>query len=300
MSMQEVSSHVTKVTKFPTPKSLIKKYGLKPRKSLGQNFLCSISLAERIVELAELPQDSTIVELGIGLGTLTFALTKKAKKVIGFELDKRLLEILQAEAFLPENVELRHGDILHLDYQGLYHEISTPLILFGNLPYYLSSRLVYKLLEQRKILDFAVFMFQKEVCLRFTAKPGSKDYGQLSVLLGLMSEVTWLITLSPAHFYPKPEVDSAVLKIKFKRERLAYEDVLFQVVKASFSNRRKKLARNLTSLGLSFNEAKDVLKEVGLSPDIRAEAVPKEAFLALTETIASKVKQFQNTLSFSY
>ncbi len=289
--MPEVLSHVTKVSKFHSPQNLLKKYGLKPRKSLGQNFLCSIPLAERIVELAKTPQDSTIVELGIGLGTLSFALAKKVKKVIGFELDKRLLEILRTESFLPENVELRQGNILHLDYQDLYREIGSPMILFGNLPYYLSSRLIYNLLEQREILNFAVFMFQKEVGLRFTAKPGSKDYGQLSVLLGLMSEVTWLLTLSPANFYPKPKVDSAVLKIKFRKKRLPEEDLLFQVVKASFFNRRKKLARNLTSLGLSFDEARDVLKKIGLSPDIRAEAVPKEGFLTLTRVIASKVEQ---------
>jgi len=289
--MPEASSPNIPRSEFPSPLTLLRKYGLRPRKSLGQNFLVNLSLAEKIVELSQVPRQATVVELGVGLGTLTYALAQRVRRVIGFELDEKLIKVLKAEGSLPENVELRAGDILKLDYRRLSAEIGHPLILFGNLPYYLSSRLTYKLLKEREALETAVFMFQKEVAERFVAKPGSKDYGQLSVLLGLMARVEWLLTLSPAHFYPRPEVSSAVLKLEFKPKRFAEEEQLFSLVKVAFAKRRKKLARNLTALGLSLTEAQDLLKEVGLSPDIRAEAVPPEGFLALAKALRAKALQ---------
>ncbi len=289
--MPEASSPNIPKSEFPSPLTLLRKYGLKPRKSLGQNFLVDLSLAEKIVELSRVPGQATVIELGVGLGTLTYALAKRVKRVIGFELDEKLLKILKNEGFLPENVELRGGDILKLDYRQLSAEIGQPLILFGNLPYYLSSRLTYRLLKEREVLKTAVFMFQKEVAERFVAKPGSKDYGQLSVLLGLMARVEWLLTLSAARFYPRPEVSSAVLKIEFEPKRCVEEEKLFNLVKVAFAQRRKKLARNLTALGLSLAEAQDLLKKVGLPSDTRAEAVPPEGFLALAKILHPKALQ---------
>lgn len=285
MSMPEASSPATKSLECPTPASLLRRYGLRAQKNLGQNFLQSPALAAEIVRRAAVPPKTTVVELGVGLGTLTYALAKTFERVIGFEIDEKLLAILQKEDFLPKNVELRRGDILRLDYRALAQELGAPLILFGNLPYYLSSRLLFRLLEEREALSLAVFMFQKEVAERLTAAPGSKTYGPLSVLLCLLAEVKWLLTLSPAQFYPRPEVASAVLKIRFHREPVPAEGILFQLVKTAFAKRRKTLARNLTALGLSLGEGKDLLRSLGFPEDLRAEGLPPGGFLRLAEIL---------------
>ena len=287
MSTPEASSPDTS-PEFPGPARLLRRYGLRAKKSLGQNFLVDLNLARKIVSLADLPPEGVVVELGVGLGTLTLALAEKARRVIGYELDETLLEILKNEGFLPENVELRHGDILSLDYRALAQELGQRLLLFGNLPYYLSSRLLYKLFEEREAVEQAVFMFQKEVAERLTASPGSKTYGPLSVLLSLAADVDWLLTLSPAHFHPRPEVSSAVLKIRFHPEPLPHEETLKRLLKAAFANRRKKLAKNLQALGLSKKEAEEMLAEVGLKPEVRAEEVPPKTFLELAARISSK------------
>ncbi len=283
-SMPEAPSNASP----PKPASLLKKHGLFAKKRLGQNFLVDLGLARRIVALAGLPEGETVVELGVGLGTLTLALAEKASRVIGYELDEELLAILKEEKFLPENVILRQGDILKLDYRKLSKELGRPLILFGNLPYYLSSRLLYKLLEEREALDFAVFMFQKEVVDRLLAGPGSRDYGQLSVYLKLTCRARRLLTLSPGNFYPPPEVKSSVIKIEVTRKKLPHEETLKRLLKAAFSARRKKLAKNLSALGISQKEAQGLLEEADLPPNVRAEEVPPEKFLTLAGLLAPR------------
>ena len=283
-SMPEAPSNASP----PRPPSLLKKHGLFAKKKLGQNFLVDLGLARRIVALAGLPEGETVVELGVGLGTLTLALAERASRVIGYEIDEELINILREEKLLPENVALRQGDILRLDYRKLSRELGRPLILFGNLPYYLSSRLLYRLLEEREALDFAVFMFQKEVVDRLLAEPGSREYGQLSVYLRLTCRAQRLLTLSPGNFYPPPEVKSSVIKIEVIRKELPHEETLKRLLKTAFSARRKKLAKNLTALGLSQKEAEGLLEKIGLSPNIRAEEVAPEKFLALAELLAPK------------
>ncbi|AEH46054.1 dimethyladenosine transferase [Thermodesulfatator indicus DSM 15286] len=273
-------------SKIPLARELLRRYELKAKKSLGQNFLADPKIAEKIVSLSELPSGKTVVELGVGLGTLTYALAKVAKRVIGFELDQNLIEILEKERFLPPNVEIRHGDILKLDYQALAEEIGEKLIIFGNLPYYLSSRLLWNLIQERKDIDFCVFMFQKEVAERLMARPGTKDYGPLSVLLALTAKVKKLMELSPGCFYPPPEVRSSLIKIKFINNSLPNEKELLKVLKASFASRRKKLVTNLKALGLSKEEARNLLEEINVSSNARAEELSPEKFLALAEKLS--------------
>ncbi len=283
--MPEAHCPATKAESCPTPAKLLKRYQRRARKELGQNFLARPSLALQIVKRAQLPAYGPVVELGVGLGTLTWALAQVYPRVIGFELDKGLLEILRQEDFLPRHVELRQEDILKLDYATLARELEGPLVLFGNLPYYLSSRLLFRLVQERKHIQTAVFMFQKEVAERLIASPGHKTYGPLSVLLALTARLKWILTLSPAQFYPPPEVSSAVLKISFTPETLPQEEMLFRVVKAAFAQRRKTLARNLTALGLKLKEAKALVEDLGYPARIRAEELPAEAFLALTQAL---------------
>ncbi len=284
--MPEPKSPVT--ANISTPPALLKRYGLKAKKGLGQNFLVDLNLARKIVALAGLPQEITVVELGVGLGTLTLALSEYFKRVVGYEIDEELLKVLKEEGFFPPNVEIRKGDILRLDYLRLAQELGGPLALFGNLPYYLSSRLLYKLLEERKAFKWAVFMFQKEVADRLLAEPKSKNYGQLTVYLKLTCRIKKLITLTPGCFYPPPEVHSTVVRIEVLNPTLPHEKTLKRLLKAAFSSRRKKLAKNLTTLGLKKAEILEIFEKTGLSGDVRAEEVPPEKFLALAENIEAK------------
>ena len=288
--MPEASCPVTK-SKFQSPAQLLRRYGLKAKKSLGQNFLVSLEIARKIVALSEIPEGSVVVELAAGLGTLTLALAERAGRVIAYELDERLLEVLQKENFLPEQVILRKGDILSLDYASLAQELGQRLILFGNLPYYLSSRLLYRLLEERKHLSLAVFMFQKEVAERLLAPPGNRNYGPLTVYLSLTAEVKRLLTLSKNHFYPPPEVSSCVLKIIFNDIYFDCETFLKKLLKVSFAKRRKKLITNLKALGVRREVLEEIFQELGLGLNVRAEQVPPSKFLALAKRL------FENTSS---
>lgn len=262
----------------PGPKELLRRHGLRARKSLGQHFLARPEVAHRIVELADLSGLKTVVELGAGLGLLTFALAQHFPRVIAYELDERLLEILEKEAFLPPRVELRRGDILRLDYRALREEIGAPLVLFGNLPYYLSSRLLFRLYQEHSSLRACVFMFQREVAERLLAPPGSKSYGLLSVLTALLTQARRLLVLSPGHFYPPPEVSSAVVRLVFREVRCPKN--LFRVLKVAFSRRRKKLLRNLATVWPE-GPLREIFRELALPEDLRAEALAPEKYLAL-------------------
>ncbi len=283
--MPEVNFPVT--NKFKSPAYLLKKYGIKAKKGLGQNFLIDLKLAQKIVALANIPSKCPVVELGVGLGVLTLALAEKASHVIGYEIDEDLIRILRQENLLPPNVEIRKGDILKIDYLSLARELGKKLLLFGNLPYYLSSRLLYKLLEERNAWEFAVFMFQKEVAERLLAKPGSKDYGHLSAYLALTCKVERLLTLGPGNFYPPPEVYSTVVKISVLREEIYQEKELQKLLKLAFSARRKKLLKNLGALGLPKDKLNRIFEELGLPSKVRAEEVEPEKFLALTQRLVS-------------
>ncbi|RUM89703.1 MAG: ribosomal RNA small subunit methyltransferase A [Thermodesulfatator sp.] len=263
---------------YPAPKEILTSLGLSARKSLGQHFLRHAETALRIVEKAGLPGEGPVVELGAGLGLLTWALAKHFPRVIAYELDERLLKILPRLYPWPEGVEFRQGDILRLDYAALSRELAGPLRIFGNLPYYLSSRLLFRLYQEASLFRVCVFMFQKEVADRLLAPPGSRSYGILSVLTALLTQAEKLLVLPPAEFFPVPEVASAVVKLTFKERRVPPE--LFRLLKGAFRHRRKKLCRNLQEL-YPLRAVKRALGELGLPEHIRAEAVAPETFLKL-------------------
>ncbi|WP_456432207.1 16S rRNA (adenine(1518)-N(6)/adenine(1519)-N(6))-dimethyltransferase RsmA [Thermosulfuriphilus sp.] len=268
------------------PRQILKKHGLSPRKPLGQNFLVDINLARRIVVLSGLKPGATVVELGAGLGALTIALAEVAREVIAFEIDKGLIEALRKEG-LPANVSLRQGDILKLCWKELATELKERLILFGNLPYYLTSPLLFSLIKARQQLNWCTFMVQKEVAERLFAPPGGRKYGILSVFLSLWAEVKPLMTLAPTNFWPPPKVASTVLKITFRPPAFPPPDEAWFIalVKAAFSKRRKTLANALKGLGIPRQETESALKGLGLAPDIRAEALGPAEFVALSQKI---------------
>ncbi len=271
----------------PKPRELLGRYGLSPRKALGQHFLKDPRVALKMVDLSGVGKEDLVVELGAGLGILTWALAQRVKKVIAYELDENLIAILQREPFLPPNVEIRPGHILKLNWKSLAEEIQAPLIIFGNLPYYLSGRLIYSLYENHRVLRQTVFMLQKEVVDRLLSPPGTKNYGLLSVLTALLAEAQRPLVLSPSHFYPPPEVSSAVVNLKFKRKLLPPE--IFSLLKVAFSQRRKKLLRKLEkAYPLEKKALEKIFQELGLDPNVRAEEVPPDKYLFLAERLKEK------------
>jgi 16S rRNA (adenine1518-N6/adenine1519-N6)-dimethyltransferase len=281
------------VSPTSSPKILLQRLGLRPKKSLGQNFLVHPHQARRIVDALELGVDETVVEIGAGLGALTVHLAREARRVLALERDPALARFLREEIF-PETpeVEVLCQDVLKFDFLVLSREVGRPLAVAGNLPYQITSPLLFKLLEERQGLSRALLMMQQEVGARLTAKPGTKDYGVLSVLLQYQFSIQRLFSLGPANFYPPPQVDSVVLRLTPAVTSPPARDpeLLARVVKAAFGQRRKTLNNTLTAradaFGLSPEQLRAILTALAIDPVRRGETLSLAEFVALSNKIA--------------
>jgi 16S rRNA (adenine1518-N6/adenine1519-N6)-dimethyltransferase len=272
-------------------KNFFKKYKISPEKWLGQNFLISKNVLRKIVEAAEISKKDTILEIGPGIGNLTIELAKRAKKVIAVEKDKRMIEILKENLKDYKSVEIVQGDILKLEPKS-YELKAKSYKIVANIPYYLTSRLIRKFLETKNKPKSMVLMVQKEVAQRICAKPPKMNLLAVSVQFYAKPKI---ISFVPKNcFWPKPKVDSAILKIVPEdriqkisdRKNFAlgqFEKLFFKIVKAGFSQPRKQLVNNLSDgLKLNKEKAKKWLLENGLKPEQRAETLKIEDWLNLT------------------
>jgi len=273
---------------------LLKRQGLAPKKKLGQNFLVHKHTAERIVSLADVKQDDTILEVGVGLGALTEPLAKAAGQVIGIETDSGIIRMHGEENDLPKNVRLQHLDILQADFEKLAEESGGRLKIVANLPYSISTPFLFKLFTHAEIVESAVVMLQKEVAERLVAEPGTKEYGVPTVLLASCAKIKMLIRVKPEEFHPRPKVDSAVVRLTFFPipERVqGLENVdrlkLRKVVNAAFGQRRKTLVNALHGGGFTAGKQQltQAIEACDLSPSIRAERLDIEHFIRLTNAI---------------
>ena len=272
-----------------SPKILLQRLGLRPKKTLGQNFLVHPHQARRIVDALELGGDETVVEIGAGLGALTVCLAQEARRVLALERDPALARFLREEIF-PEapEVAVLCQDVLKFDFNRLSREMGQPLAVVGNLPYQITSPLLFKLMEERAALSRAVLMMQQEVGARLLAKPGTKDYGVLSVLLQYHFSSQRLFSLGPANFYPPPQVDSVVLRLTPASISPPSRDpiLLARVVKAAFGQRRKTLNNTLTAraatFGLSPEQLRAILTELAIDPVRRGETLSLAEFVAVS------------------
>lgn len=261
-----------------------------PNKNLGQNFIKDLRVIDRIAQVAELTSDDEVLEIGPGLGALTFALAEKAKRVVAIEKDGKLYERLCEWFDGYANVELIHQDALRADYSSLYK--GQKLKVIANLPYSVSSPLLFNLLGDRRYFSSMVLMLQQEVGDRIAAGPGSKTYGSISVLLQAYYDITREFRVSPESFWPKPKVDSVVLKLvplKAPRTEIADDKLFEKVVRASFSSRRKMLGNSLQS-GFSKGIIIQALNKSGIDPKRRAETLSVEEFAKLTEQLMMAAK----------
>jgi 16S rRNA (adenine1518-N6/adenine1519-N6)-dimethyltransferase len=278
---------------FDSPKILLQRLGLRPKKTLGQNFLVHSHQARRIVDALGLGPDDTVVEIGAGLGALTVYLAQEARRVVALERDTALARFLREEIFpaAPE-VEVLCQDVLRFDFLGLSREIGQPLAVAGNLPYQITSPLLFKLMAERAALSRAVLMMQQEVGVRLLAPPGTKDYGVLSVLLRYHFSLQRLFSLGPANFFPPPQVDSVVLLLTPAAASPPARDpaLLARVVKAAFGQRRKTLNNTLTAraadFGLTPEQLRAIWAELSIDPGRRGETLSLAEFVALSNRMA--------------
>jgi 16S rRNA (adenine1518-N6/adenine1519-N6)-dimethyltransferase len=278
-------------------RAILEKYGFSFKKSLGQNFLIDTNILKKIVSFADLTENSGAIEIGPGIGALTEQLARSSKKVIAFEIDQRLLPILQDTLSPYENVRVIHKDVLEADvrivmeeeFQGI-HDI----MVVANLPYYVTTPIIMKLLEDRLPIRGIVCMLQKEVADRISAKPGTKEYGSLSIAVQYYTEAETVMIVPKTVFVPQPNVDSAVIRL-IKREKPAVEvkdeAFFFQVTKASFAQRRKTLLNNLTSQLPDGKQKKEeilaALSASGIDPVRRGETLSLEEFGRLADELYS-------------
>ncbi len=259
----------------------------RPRKHFGQHFLVQPATAERIVQSAGLTAGDTAVEIGPGLGALTRFLLPEVKTLHLIEVDREINEYLR-ERIPPEKTVIYEQDALSFDFRNLADSEPNRLIVLGNLPYSISSPLMFHLLECFPAIGRAVFMVQKEVGMRFAADPGGKDYGVLTVLLGIYSKVRILFSVGPRQFYPPPKVDSIVLRIDFAENRPdgpAF-DFLRKLVSKAFQQRRKTLGNSLSGVfGLSSRAVVNSCEQAGIDPKRRPETLSAQEFLALARSV---------------
>ena len=275
-----------------SPQTLLKAWNLRARKELGQNFLKEAHVAERIVDRAALTSDDVVLEIGPGLGILTVAAARRAGRVIAVEKDRQLVPLLRVELQVHgfTHVQVYEEDFLIFPLDKLVGAEIRPLVVIGNLPYNISSQVVVKLIRERRRVDRAVLMFQKELADRLCAAPGTKTYGRLSVILQYCADLIPLFDVRATQFHPRPKVDSAVLEIRFKTRihRTVDDEQLFaRVVQAAFGQRRKTLRNSLSAglLPLDAAAASAILEASGIDPRRRAETLSVDEFVTLSNQV---------------
>lgn len=266
---------------------ILHRFKLRADKKLGQNFLIDEDIVRRIVAAAELTPADTVLEVGPGIGTLTQGLAESGAQVVAVELDKRLLPVLDTTLAGYENVRIVSGDILQVD---IMREVGAPdFKVCANLPYYITTPIIFALLEKRLPMERLVAMVQKEVAERMAAQPGGKDYGALSVAIQYYTEPEIAFIVPPSSFIPAPAVDSAVIVCKRRSQppvQVCDEDLFFRVVKAAFSLRRKMLSNSLKNMGIKSERAARWLELAGVDGKRRAETLSLEEFARLTNAFS--------------
>ncbi|ALF09049.1 16S rRNA (adenine(1518)-N(6)/adenine(1519)-N(6))-dimethyltransferase RsmA [Parageobacillus thermoglucosidasius] len=276
-------------------REILEKYGFSFKKSLGQNFLIDTNILRKIVDVAGLSRETGAIEIGPGIGALTEQLARRAKKVVAFEIDQRLLPILEDTLSPYENVRIIHQDVLKADIRRVIAEEFTDaadIMVVANLPYYVTTPIIMKLLTDNLPIRGIVVMLQKEVADRISAQPGTKDYGSLSIAIQYYTEAEKIMTVPRTVFIPQPNVDSAVIRlIKRKQPPVDVDDesFFFQVVRASFAQRRKTILNNLISNLPNGKARKEkierILTENGIDPRRRGETLTMEEFAALSNAL---------------
>lgn len=286
--------NILKETKF-----ILNKYGIKANKSLGQNFLIDKYVLENIVDAAKIDSDDMVIEIGPGLGTLTEFLLEKAKKVVCIELDENMVNILNDRFLLYKNLRIINEDVLKLDLNKLIEDerkiqnIKNVKVV-ANLPYYITTPIVMKLLEDKLDIESITIMIQKEVADRLIEKPGGKNVGAITYAVNYFSEPEGILEVQNTSFIPEPEVTSKVLKLKIRNEptvKTSNPELMFKIIKAAFMQRRKTLLNALVNNKIfeSKEEGIEILQQLEMDVNIRGEKLTLEDYAKLTNKLQKTI-----------
>ncbi|MBO5363446.1 MAG: ribosomal RNA small subunit methyltransferase A [Clostridia bacterium] len=268
-------------------KTILGRHGFQFKKQFGQNFISDKNLLDSIVAASGIDENTTVVEIGCGAGTLTRAIAEKAKRVYAYDVDTALQPVLAETLAGLENVEVIFRDFTKVDLKALDQEIGAFTVV-ANLPYYVTTPLVTKLLEESEAVQGISIMVQEEVAERFCAKENTPEYGSITAAIALKGEAKIVKRVSRNLFYPRPNVDSAVVKITFDRGRVAVKDerAYRMTVKCAFLNRRKTLENNLVNFfSLSREQAKKILASAGVDEKARGETLSPARLAILADTL---------------
>ena len=270
---------------------ICKRFDIKMSKKLGQNFLIKRGIVDEIVHAAELTPGESVLEVGPGIGTLTQGLAQSGADVTAIELDRRLLEVLDTTLASYDNVRIVHGDVLKLDVPTIMNH--KPFKVVANLPYYITTPIIMSLLESKLPIERLVVMVQKEVALRMVAKPGTKDYGALSVAVQYYTEPDIVLDVPPKSFLPAPAVTSSVIRCVLRDKPpvdVIDEKLFFRVVKAGFAQRRKTFANTMKTTGLSKDRIEELLAKANIDGQRRGETFTLQEFADVANAWAALIK----------
>ena len=281
---------------YEETKFLMKKYGITANKSLGQNFLVDDNIVENIVKSANIQKDDIVIEIGPGLGTLTNELLKVAKKVVCVELDERMIKILKERFLLYDNIQIINEDILKVDLRKIVQEESSndnvgSFKIVANLPYYITTPIIMKLLEKEKCYESITVMVQKEVAERLCAVPGQRNAGAITYTVDYYSKAEKILDVPKESFIPSPEVDSEVIKLTIRnapRVQLKNEEAFFKIIKLAFMQRRKTLLNALsanTDIFKNKEQIKEIFKELNIDEKVRGENLSIEKYAEIANKI---------------
>lgn len=279
-------------------KDAMKKFNIKASKRYGQNFLIDSTVLKKIIETSAIDEESMVLEIGPGLGTMTRLLCEKAGKVLAVEIDKDLIEPLKINLSSYSNFQLINADFMKLNLKKLFEENfgDKKIKVIANLPYYITSPIIMKLLEEGTNIDTITLMVQKEVAQRITASPGNKDYGVLTLSVQYYAIPEIVLIVPPEAFMPMPGVDSAVIHLTMREKppvSLVDETLFFKVIKAAFNQRRKTLLNALkgSHLKLEKDEIEAILHQCGIDPTRRGETLSMDEFAELSNKISHFLKK---------
>lgn len=278
--------------------AVLQKYNFNFQKKFGQNFLINPAVLEEIIEAAEVTKDDFVLEIGPGIGTMTQYLCEAAREVVAVEIDTNLIPILKDTLSAYDNVEVINQDILKVDINKLANERNNgkPIKVVANLPYYITTPIIMGLFESHVPIDSITIMVQKEVADRMQEGPGSKDYGALSLAVQYYAKPEIVVNVPPSCFMPQPKVGSAVIRLTRHATtpvEVESEKLLFQVIRASFNQRRKTLANGLNNfpeIHLPKEVIQESIEELGVPVTIRGEALSLEQFAELSNIIYKKLE----------
>ena len=270
---------------------ICKRFDIKMSKKLGQNFLIKRGIVDEIVKAADLHDGEPVLEIGPGIGTLTQGLAQSGANVTAIELDTRLLEVLDTTLAQYGNVKIVHGDVLKLDVLSIMNH--EPFKVVANLPYYITTPIIMSLLESQLPIERLVVMVQKEVALRMVAKPGTKDYGALSVAVQYYTNPDIVLDVPPKSFLPAPAVTSSVIRCVLRDKPpvdVIDERLFFRVVKAGFAQRRKTFANTMKTTGLSKDRIEELLAKANIDGQRRGETFTLQEFADVANAWAALIK----------